>query len=139
MGLQAVEIEASGEIKQGTLVDASGKHVVPILNFIPRFATSGHYADSFGDQWNRYRSVQIDREMKNGVSEEYLYHWTGWKKQELKNLRILEAGSDAGRFTQIMLDAGAEVYSFDLGSSGGFLLDDEWSAPQFVSLSSRHF
>ena len=36
MRLQSVELEEYGEIKEGTLVDASGEHTVIICNFIPR-------------------------------------------------------------------------------------------------------
>ena len=105
-----------GRLKEGELIDVAGKHRVPVRNFIPRFVESG-YADSFGEQWNRYRSVQIDGENKLGLTASRFYKWTGWKKEELKGLKILEAGCGAGRFTQVMLDAGADVYTFDLSSA----------------------
>jgi len=35
----------------------------------------------------------------------------------MKGVRILEAGSGAGRFTEILLSTGAEVYSFDSSSA----------------------
>lgn len=117
MQLKSVEAEEDGEIKDGTIVDATGKHTVWIRNFIPRFVTGGNYTDSFGEQWNRYRSVQIDSENKLNLSAERFYRWTGWKKDELRGLRILEAGCGAGRFTQIMLEAGATVYAFDMSSA----------------------
>jgi len=116
MRLQAVEEEAHGEVKQGRIVDESGSHIVNVENFIPRFATA-QYTDSFGEQWNRYRSLQIDSENKLGISEERFYRWTGWDKKELRGLRILEAGCGAGRFTQVMLNAGAIVHSVDLSSA----------------------
>jgi 2-polyprenyl-3-methyl-5-hydroxy-6-metoxy-1,4-benzoquinol methylase len=117
MRLASVESEECGEIKEGTIVDASGKHQIFIRNFIPRFVTGDTYADSFGEQWNRYRSVQIDSENNLNLSAQRFYRWTGWKKDELRGLRILEAGCGAGRFTQVMLDADATVYSFDLSSA----------------------
>ena len=117
MRLASVESEECGEIKEGTIVDASGKHQIFIRDFIPRFVTGDTYADSFGEQWNRYRSVQIDSENNLNLSAQRFYRWTGWKKDELRGLRILEAGCGAGRFTQVMLDADATVYSFDLSSA----------------------
>lgn len=117
MRLQSVELEEYGEIKEGTLVDASGEHTVIIRNFIPRFVTDAAYTDSFGEQWNRYRSVQIDGENKLNLSAERFYRWTGWKKDELRGLRIIDAGCGAGRFTQIMLDAGATVYAVDMSAA----------------------
>jgi 2-polyprenyl-3-methyl-5-hydroxy-6-metoxy-1,4-benzoquinol methylase len=91
--------------------------VVPIRNFIPRFVENAAYTGSFGEQWTRYRSVQIDSENKLQLSAERFYRWTGWKKNELRGLRILEAGCGAGRFTQVMLEAGAEVYTLDMSSA----------------------
>jgi len=123
MQVESVESEEHGRIKEGILVDASGKHRVPVRNFIPRFVTGITYADSFGEQWNRYRSVQIDRENKLNLSAQRFYGSTGWRREELKGLRILEAVSGAGRFTLVMLDAGASVYSFDLSSA----VDSCWS------------
>ncbi len=117
MHLTAIESREDGEVKLGKLIDGSGKHEVPIRNFIPRFVEGTSYADSFGTQWNRYRAVQIDGENKLKLSAERFYRWTGWTQTELRGRRILEAGCGAGRFTQIMLDAGANVYSFDLSSA----------------------
>lgn len=115
--LQAIEVEEAGRIKEGTLEDASARHIVPIRNYIPRFVADGDYSNSFGEQWNRYRSVQIDGENKLNLSAERFYRWTGWKRDELRGLRILEAGCGAGRFTQVMLEAGAQVYSVDMSSA----------------------
>jgi 2-polyprenyl-3-methyl-5-hydroxy-6-metoxy-1,4-benzoquinol methylase len=117
MNVRSVEAQQCGEIKEGLLVDASATHTVSIRDFIPRFVTDGSYTNSFGQQWNRYRSIQIDGENKLGLSAERFYRWTGWKKDELRGLRILEAGCGAGRFTQVMLEAGADVYSLDMSSA----------------------
>ena len=117
MRLQSFQSQEHGEIKQGMLVDESGEHQVEIRNFIPRFVSGDSYAASFGEQWNRYRSIQIDSENKLNLSAERFYRWTGWNKDELAGQRILEAGCGAGRFTQVMLDAGATVYAFDMSSA----------------------
>jgi len=117
MRLESVKSQEHGEVKDGTLLDASGKHSVSIDNFVPRFVTNSAYTDRFGAQWNRYRSVQIDGENKLNISAERFFRWTGWKKNDLRGLRILEAGCGAGRFTQIMLDAGATVYALDMSSA----------------------
>src|SRR5512138_1688876 len=91
MRIEAIESQAQDEIKEGTLIDSSGRHRVPIRDFIARFAAGGSYADSFGAQWNRYRAVQIDGENKLNLSAERFYRWTGWTRAELRGLRILEA------------------------------------------------
>jgi SAM-dependent methyltransferase len=115
--LQSVQSREHGEIKEGMLVDASGDHKVPIRNFIPRFISDASYTASFGEQWNRYRSIQIDSENKLNLTAQRFYRWTGWNKDELAGQRILEAGCGAGRFTQIMLEAGASVYALDMSSA----------------------
>jgi 2-polyprenyl-3-methyl-5-hydroxy-6-metoxy-1,4-benzoquinol methylase len=115
--LQSVQSQESGEIKDGTLVDASGADCVEIRNFVPRFISDPSYTDSFGEQWNRYRSIQIDSENKLNLSADRFYRWTGWNKEDLAGQRILEAGCGAGRFTQVMLDAGAKVYALDMSSA----------------------
>jgi 2-polyprenyl-3-methyl-5-hydroxy-6-metoxy-1,4-benzoquinol methylase len=117
MRLQSVQSEEHGEIKEGGLADLSGNHHVEIRNFIPRFVADASYTGSFGEQWNRYRSIQIDSENKLALSAERFYRWTGWNKDELAGQRILEAGCGAGRFTQVMLDAGAKVYALDMSSA----------------------
>ena len=115
--LQSVQSREHGEVKEGTLVDESGDHQVQIHDFIPRFITDPSYTGSFGEQWNRYRSIQIDSENKLNLSSDRFYRWTGWKKDELAGQQILEAGCGAGRFTQVMLDAGANVFALDMSSA----------------------
>ena len=116
MRLKSAFSEEHNQIKDGELVDESGTHIVKISNFIPRFVEGMAYTDSFGEQWNRYRSVQIDSENSLGLTADRFYKWTHWKRRELAGLRILEVGCGAGRFTQTMLNAGAIVYAVD-GSS----------------------
>jgi 2-polyprenyl-3-methyl-5-hydroxy-6-metoxy-1,4-benzoquinol methylase len=117
MCVQSIQSEEHGEIKDGILTDASGQYTVSIRNFIPRFVTNASYTGSFGELWNRYRSIQIDGENKMNLSAERFYRWTGWKKDELAGQRILEAGCGAGRFTEVMLAAGADVYAIDMSSA----------------------
>jgi 2-polyprenyl-3-methyl-5-hydroxy-6-metoxy-1,4-benzoquinol methylase len=117
MRLESVKSQEHDEIKEGILVDESGTHTVSIRNFIPRFVTDEAYTDRFGEMWNRYRAVQIDSENKFNLSAERFYRWTGWTKDELRGLRILEAGCGAGRFTQVMLEAGATVYALDMSAA----------------------
>jgi 2-polyprenyl-3-methyl-5-hydroxy-6-metoxy-1,4-benzoquinol methylase len=106
--------EADGEeVREGTLVDGECGRTWPIRGAIPRFAADEGYAASFGEQWNRYRRTQLDRFNGTTISQERFYRGTGWRPEELKGQRILEVGGGAGRFTEVMLDAGAEVYATD--------------------------
>jgi SAM-dependent methyltransferase len=112
-----VEAEMSGEIKDGTLVAPSDNKSISVRNFIARFRGDNSYVTNFGLQWNRHRRTQIDRFNGTRISMERFYSGTGWSSDELRGERILEVGCGAGRFTQIMLDAGAEVWSLDYSSA----------------------
>jgi SAM-dependent methyltransferase len=58
----------------------------------------------------------VDKFMHNDLSRDRFYSTTGWPAC-LEGERILEAGCGAGRFTQLALETGAQVFSFDLSSA----------------------
>ncbi len=109
--------EEQGEIKDGELVCSAEGLTVPIRGFVPRFVPNSGYSENFGEQWNRFRRTQLDKFNGTTLTKERFYSGTGWSPEELKGSRILEVGCGAGRFTQIMLDAGAQVYSLDMSSA----------------------
>ena len=88
----------------------------PIENGIARFVPPQNYAKSFGLQWNRHRRTQLDSAVGKPVSETRLFQSTGWPR-DLRGLRVLEAGSGAGRFTEVLCRTGAALYSFDYSSA----------------------
>jgi SAM-dependent methyltransferase len=106
----------SGEIIEGQLECPSCHAIVPIVRSIPRFVGSESYAACWGFQWNRFDRIQVDSFMHNDLSRDRFYKTTGWPSR-MEGLRILEVGCGAGRFTQLALETGAEVFSFDLSSS----------------------
>jgi SAM-dependent methyltransferase len=97
----------------GTLKCRDCRAIVPIVRNLPRFVPSESYANSFGFQWNRFDTIQVDSVMQNDLSRNRFYKTTGWPTR-MTGERILEAGCGAGRFTQIALETGAEVFAFDL-------------------------
>jgi SAM-dependent methyltransferase len=90
--------------------------VFPILKGIPRFAGDEGYAGSFGFQWNKFRKTQLDSYTGLTLSRDRLYLVTQWPRA-MKGSLVLEAGSGAGRFTEILLETGATVFSFDLSNA----------------------
>ncbi len=74
------------------------------------------YAESFGDQWNRWRRVQLDSVTGKPLSRARLFEGTRWP-EDLTGERVLELGCGAGRFTEVLLDAGAEVWAVDASSA----------------------
>jgi LSD1 subclass zinc finger protein len=88
----------------------------PVRDGIARFVPAENYSQSFGLQWHRHRRTQLDSAVGKPISEERLYQASGWPR-ELRGQRILEAGSGAGRFTEVLCRSGAAVYSFDYSSA----------------------
>jgi SAM-dependent methyltransferase len=105
-------------IKQGKLIDhATGKEY-KIVNAIPRFLDSEkNYSDNFGLQWNKFKKTQFDSYTGLALTGKRFWENTRWTKSELKGKVILEAGCGAGRFTEILLSAGATIVSFDLSNA----------------------
>ena len=109
----AVHAEEGGELKDGVLVDSSCQRSVTVSNFIPRFTQTNGYAESFEEQWQRFPRTQLDRFNGTRLSHSRFFLGTGWTAEELRAQRVLEVGCGAGRFTEILLEAGADVYAFD--------------------------
>lgn len=115
--IESVALEEAGEIKQGELRSSETGERYPITNFIPRFVPDSSYTASFGEQWNRYRRTQIDRFNGLTLSRDRFYEGTRWTPEQLSGQRILEVGCGAGRFTEVMLDAGVDLYSIDYSTA----------------------
>jgi 2-polyprenyl-3-methyl-5-hydroxy-6-metoxy-1,4-benzoquinol methylase len=108
--LRADVVEGDDVIK-GVLEGPKGSF--EIVDGIPRFCPKENYAESFGYQWQRYATTQLDSKAKwANVSERRLFDDTGWAR-DLKGQRILEAGSGMGRFTEILARTGADIWTFD--------------------------
>jgi ubiquinone/menaquinone biosynthesis C-methylase UbiE len=88
-----------------------------VKSSIPRFVESDNYAASFGLQWNRFAKTQLDSYTNTNISERRLSLSFGIDLNKLSGKTVLEAGCGAGRFTEILLKYGAEVYSFDYSNA----------------------
>jgi SAM-dependent methyltransferase len=100
----------------GRLVCGQCTASFPIKNGIPRFVADERYAGSFGFQWNKFRKTQLDSHTGLALSSDRLYLVTQWPRT-MKDCVVLEAGSGAGRFTEVLLKTGAKVFSFDLSNA----------------------
>jgi 2-polyprenyl-3-methyl-5-hydroxy-6-metoxy-1,4-benzoquinol methylase/glycosyltransferase involved in cell wall biosynthesis len=96
------------------LVDATGKVVYPLQNGAIRTVGEGNYTDNFGFQWNQFQTTQIDKINSTNQSLDRLFKVTGWDHEDLTGRNLLEVGSGAGRFSQVILDhTNATLYSVD--------------------------
>ena len=100
--------------KENGYADEHG-NFFPVKDGALRIAGDSNYTDSFGFQWNKFQKTQIDRDSKNSnQSTERFFGETGWDKQDLTGLNVLEVGSGAGRFSQVFLDhTKGNLYSVD--------------------------
>jgi SAM-dependent methyltransferase len=89
----------------------------PVVDGIPRFVAPGNYADDFGAQWNRFPRTQLDSTSGLSISRDRLTRCVGGNLGRLRGQRVLEAGSGAGRFSEVLLGAGAVLDSFDYSSA----------------------
>lgn len=91
-----------------------GGHRYPIVDGIPRFVGSDNYAAAFGLEWTLHSKTQLDSHTGTTITADRLERALGRKLSSLAGLRVLEAGCGAGRFTEVLVAAGAFVHSIDL-------------------------
>jgi SAM-dependent methyltransferase len=113
--------DAEGDIVEGQLACTSCGKTFPIVRSLPRFVPEENYAASFGFQWIHDHQIQVDSAMGNTLSRDRFTESTGWPSR-LDGEKIMEAGCGAGRFTQLALETGADVWSFDLSNT----VDASW-------------
>ncbi|MEW5815990.1 MAG: methyltransferase domain-containing protein, partial [Spirochaetota bacterium] len=108
--------ESMGEIAEGALACSDCLLTFPIRNYIPRFVPAENYASSFGFQWSKHARTQLDKFSGLNISRNRFFKVTGWP-EKMNGQVILEAASGAGRFTQIALETGAIMFSFDYSTA----------------------
>lgn len=89
----------------------------PIVNGIARFVPQDNYAASFGLQWNTFRRTQLDSFTGTTISRDRLRRIAGGSLEVFRGKNVLEAGCGAGRFTEVMLAAGARVFAADISTA----------------------
>lgn len=88
-----------------------------VIRGIPRFVPEENYASAFGKQWQLFARTQLDSHTGLTLSEDRLARCLGYPIEGLAGQLVLEAGSGAGRFTELLLRSGAWVDSFDYSSA----------------------
>jgi SAM-dependent methyltransferase len=89
----------------------------PIIENIPRFVPLNNYALSFGLQWNKFSTTQLDSYTGTFISKDRLTRLAGGSLDIFRGKKVLEAGCGAGRFTEILLQAGAKVFAVDISAA----------------------
>ena len=107
----------SQEVEHATALSCPSGCSVPVVRGIPRFVPSEDYAAAFGWQWKRFRRSQLDSYSGTTISRDRLTRCLGGSLEVVRGKTVLEAGCGAGRFTEILLEAGARVVAADLSSA----------------------
>ena len=98
---------ASGLVLNGERIECSAcKESHPVVEGIARFTGDEHLA-SFGRQWNKYEVAHDDEDRATFQAK------TGVMLEELKGLRVLDAGCGGGRYSKVCGEAGATVIGAD--------------------------
>jgi SAM-dependent methyltransferase len=104
-------------ILDGSLTSLRTGTVYPIRAGIPRFVNDSGYTDSFGKQWNLFRTTQLDSSTGARNSENRFDAEAGWSQKDLNGRLVLDAGCGAGRFAEIVAARGARVVALDMSSA----------------------
>ena len=90
----------------------------PLTNGAYRIVQDNNYTENFGYQWNKFTHTQIDKDNQSAFSKNRFFSQTSWNNEDLSNKNILEVGSGAGRFSQVILDnTKANLYSVDYSNA----------------------
>ena len=82
----------------------------PVIHGIPRFVDQHHLA-SFGRQWNRYEIAHDDEDRATFEAK------TGVPCEDLRELRVLDAGCGGGRYSRICAQSGAHITAVDMSTA----------------------
>jgi SAM-dependent methyltransferase len=84
---------------------------------IPRFVNGSSYASSFGVQWNRYTRTELDSHTGMSYSRNRLERCLGAPLESLRGKVVLECGSGAGRFTELLIRHCEALVCIDVSSA----------------------
>jgi SAM-dependent methyltransferase len=107
---------AEAPIQTGSLRCSNCDLSYPVINGIPRFVPADNYANSFGFEWHRHATTQLDSRNGTTISHDRFELETGWT-DDLKGLLMLEVGCGSGRFTEVALATGPRLVSIDYSSA----------------------
>lgn len=103
----------------------------PVIDGIPRFVESESYSGSFGLQWRKFRKTQLDSHTGTGISRSRLERCLGGSLDPVRGASVLEVGCGAGRFTEVLVAAGARVFACDLSTAVEANLDNIGPSPGY--------
>jgi SAM-dependent methyltransferase len=113
--LADVDVRDGGHVTQGWLKAASGASY-PITGGIPRFVSFESYASTFGVQWRRWATTQLDSVNGTSIFRERFERYFG-DPARLEGLSVLDAGCGAGAFLDVLAPHAGRLVGVDLSSA----------------------
>ena len=111
---------ANGQIMEmgpGGLLE-NDKVLYPCVKGAYRIVKDDNYTENFGYQWNKFVGTQVDKASQLDISRVRFFAETNWDIEDLTGKNVLEVGSGAGRFSQIILDhTKANLYTVDYSNA----------------------
>ncbi|MEQ9288850.1 MAG: class I SAM-dependent methyltransferase [Cyclobacteriaceae bacterium] len=103
---------------KGGFTDEEGT-LFNVENGVLKFVKDDNYTSNFGFQWNKFAKTQLDRHHSSvDQSKKRFFAVTQWEEGGLENENILEVGSGAGRFSQVILKhTKANLYTVDYSNA----------------------
>ena len=92
--------------------------IYPCKNGAYRIVKDDNYTENFGYQWNKFAGTQVDKSSALSISKSRFFAESQWDKEDLSGKNILEVGSGAGRFSQVVLDfTNGNLFSVDYSNA----------------------
>jgi SAM-dependent methyltransferase len=101
LGLLTCPICGSVVADLGDSLVCNRRHTFPVVRGIPRFTPTSSYADSFGFQWKRFPTRQLDAGNRRD-SEVTFMAKTGLSPDDIRGKLVLDAGCGMGRFSDVV-------------------------------------
>lgn len=114
---EQMEIDTVIYVKTGELIRRKDGRKFEIRNYIPRLVKDDNYTESFGYQWNKFRNLQHDSLNGKTLTEKRLISNTGWNKEKLAGMVVLECGCGPGRFTEQFYYMDAIIIAIDMSGA----------------------
>ena len=93
-------------------------------------AAGGHYAESFGLEWQHFRYVQADSALGTPKTENRLRRLMNRPLEDLAGKTVLEVGPGGGRFTEILTQYARDVICLEPSEAAS--LNIAWPRPNMV-------
>lgn len=97
-----LRVAGDGQILESSHATRSWK----VIDGIPRFV-SDEYLQSFGHQWTTFEVAHVEEDRATFAAK------TGMSLEQLRGLRVLDAGCGGGRYAWVCGEAGATVFGAD--------------------------